>query len=259
AMEAAAESGKKFFVLDRVNPIGGTIVEGPLREGEGSFVAWHPITIRHGMTVGELAKMFREERAIAVDLTVIEVRRWRREQWQDEAGLPWINTSPNMRSLTAAGLYPGLGLLERAISVGRGTPIPFEQIGAPYIDGALLARELRALNLPGVTFAPVRFTPDYSVHKDEPCQGIRFTITDRRALRAVDLGVAVATILYRLYPAQFDPGKMAHLLLHPPTLEAIRAGRSLEEIRAVWGSDFEERRGRYLLYRSVIPSAGEAP
>jgi uncharacterized protein YbbC (DUF1343 family)/CubicO group peptidase (beta-lactamase class C family) len=250
AMEAAAESKKKFFVLDRVNPIGGTIVEGPLRGGdEDTFVAWHPIAIRHGMTVGELARMFREERKIDVDLTVIELRRWTRDQWQDEAGLPWINTSPNMRSLDAAALYPGIGLLESAISVGRGTPIPFEQIGAPYIDGQRLAAELRALALPGVTFEPVRFTPDYSVHKGEPCSGIRFRITDRRALRSVDLGVAIATILERLYPSQFDEQKMVRLLRHEPTLQAIRAGRPLDEIRALWSSDFETRRTNYLIYR----------
>ncbi|MGZ8867522.1 MAG: exo-beta-N-acetylmuramidase NamZ domain-containing protein [Thermoanaerobaculia bacterium] len=248
AMEAAAESNKKFFVLDRVNPIGGTILEGPVRDGAESFVAWHPINLRHGMTVGELAKMFREERKINVDLTVIELRSWKREHWQDEAGLPWINTSPNMRSLPAAGLYPGLGLLESALSVGRGTPLPFEQIGAPYIDAGALEVELRALGLPGVTFEPVTFTPDYSVHKGEVCHGLRFTITDRKALRAVDLGVALATILYRRYPSRFDPDKMTRLLMHPATMDAIKAGKALGEIRELWRSDFAERRAKYLIY-----------
>ncbi|HET7705661.1 MAG TPA: exo-beta-N-acetylmuramidase NamZ domain-containing protein [Thermoanaerobaculia bacterium] len=248
AMESAAEAKKKFFVLDRVNPIGGTILEGPVRDGAESFVAWHPINLRHGMTVGELAKMFRDERKIDVDLTVIEIRNWKRDQWQDEAGLPWINTSPNMRSLMAAGLYPGLGLVESALSVGRGTSLPFEQIGAPYIDAEALERDLLALRLPGVTFEPVTFTPDYSVHKGEVCHGLRFTITDRRALRAVDLGIALATILYRRYPTQFDPGKMTRLLVHPATMDAIKAGRSLEEIKAMWASDFEERRKKYLIY-----------
>ncbi len=248
AMESAAESKKKFFVLDRVNPIGGTILEGPVRDGAESFVAWHPINLRHGMTVGELAKMFRDERKIDVDLTIVEIRNWKRDQWQDEAGLPWINTSPNMRSLMAAGLYPGLGLLESALSVGRGTPIPFEQIGAPYVDAAALERDLLALRLPGVTFEPVTFTPDYSVHKGEVCHGLRFTITDRRALRAVDLGIALATILYRRYPAQFDPEKMTRLLVHPATMDAIKAGKSIEEIHELWGSDFEERRKKYLIY-----------
>ncbi|MBK5258121.1 MAG: DUF1343 domain-containing protein [Thermoanaerobaculia bacterium] len=248
AMEAAAESKKKFYVLDRVNPIGGAIIEGPLREGSGDFVAFHEIPIRHAMTVGELARMFREERKLEVDLTVIPVKGWRREQWQDEAGLPWINTSPNMRSLNAATLYPGIGILERALSVGRGTATPFEVLGAPYIEENVLARELTALALPGIAFEPIRFTPDASVHKGESCGGVRMTITDRRALRAVDVGISVATIVNRLYPTQFDPEKMMFLLRHRATLDAIRAGKSLDEIHALWSADFDARRAKYLLY-----------
>lgn len=223
AMEAAAESKKKFFVLDRINPIGGEIVEGPVLEGETDFVGWHPIPVRHGKTVGELAELFKKERAIDVDLTVIPVRGWKREQWQDEAGLPWINTSPNMRSLAAAALYPGIGLMESAISVGRGTPTPFEILGAPYIDGAALIRE--AGPQPGVTFEPIRFTPTASVFANQDCGGIRLTITDRRALRPVDLGLTLAAALMRLYPGQFAADKMQRLLRHKPTLDAIKAGR----------------------------------
>ena len=247
AMEAAAEAKVKFIVLDRVNPIGGTVVEGPLLEGETNFIGWHLLPVRHGMTVGELAKMFRAERNIDVDLTVIPVRGWTREHWQDQAGLPWINTSPNMRSLLGAGLYPGLGLLESAVSVGRGTPTPFEILGAPYIDGHRLADELR--DLPGVAFTPVRFTPTASIHKGEECGGVRIAITDRAALRSVDVGVAIASTLARLYPAQFPVDKMEHLLRHKATLEAIRAGKPLSEIRALWESDvsaFEERRARFI-------------
>ena len=183
-------------------------------EGETDFVGYHPIAIRHGMTVGELAKMFRDEKHLDVDLNIIQVKGWKREMWQDEAGLPWINTSPNMRSLTEAALYPGIGLLESAVSVGRGTPTPFEVVGAPYIDGERLARELNALALPGVAFTPVRFTPDASIHKGEACGGVRIAITDRKALRAVDVGIAVATILQRDYPTQFPLDKMQRLLRH---------------------------------------------
>lgn len=222
AMEAAADANVKFIVLDRVNPIGGDIIEGPVLEGETNFTGWHPLPIRHGMTVGELARKFRDERNIGVELEVVRVRDWSREQWQDEAGLPWINTSPNMRSLNAAGLYPGIGLLESAISVGRGTETPFEIIGAPYIDGERLAAEVR---VPGVTLTPVRFTPSASTHANEECGGVRIRITDRRALRSVDLGIAIATTLARLYPHQFPVNKIAPLLRHPATLEAIRAGR----------------------------------
>ena len=222
SMEAAAESKKKFVVLDRVNPIGGDVVEGPVLEGKTDFVGWHPLPIRHGKTVGELARIFRDERNIDVDLTVIPVKGWKREQWQDEAGLPWINTSPNIRSLRAAALYPGIGLMERAISVGRGTATPFEILGAPYIDGAALIRAVG--NLPGVSLTPVRFTPTASTHKGEECGGVRIAITDRRALRSVSVGLAIAAALARLYPDRFPVDEMQHLLRHQGTLEAIRAG-----------------------------------
>jgi len=210
AMEAAAETKKKFIVLDRVNPIGGAVVEGPLLEGRTDFVGWHPLPIRHGKTVGELAQLFRDERPIDVDLTVIPVKGWNREHWQDEAGLPWVNTSPNMRSLRAAALYPGIGLLERAISVGRGTATPFEILGAPYIDGAALIREVG--RLPGVSLTPVRFTPTASTHKGEECGGVRIAITDRRALRSVTVGLKIAAALVKLYGEKFPVEEMQPLL-----------------------------------------------
>jgi uncharacterized protein YbbC (DUF1343 family)/CubicO group peptidase (beta-lactamase class C family) len=245
AMEAAAQSKKKFIVLDRVNPIGGTIVEGPLPEGDAIFTAWHSIPVRHGMTVGELAQMFRVEKGIDVDLSVIRVKGWKRAQWQDEAGLPWINTSPNMRSLEAAGLYPGIGLLERALSVGRGTETPFEWLGAPYIDGEALAR---ALSVPGVELSPVRFTPTASIHQGKECGGVRMRITDRDTFRAIDLGVSIASALARMYPEQFPLDEMKHLVRHEATLDAIRRGASLEEMRALWVNEFAERRKKFLLY-----------
>lgn len=244
AMEAAAEAGVRFVVLDRVNPIGGEIVEGPMLEGETDFVAWHRLPVRHGMTVGELAQMFRDERGIDVELEIVPVHGWERWQWQDEAGLPWINTSPNMRSLEAAGLYPGLGLLERAVSVGRGTPTPFEILGAPYIDGARLAAEV---SVAGVALEPVDFVPDASIHEGELCHGVRMRITDRRAFRSVDLGIAIASALARLYPDQFPVDEMQPLLRHQPTLDAIRRGEPLEKIRAQWDlREFMERRAKYV-------------
>ena len=244
AMEAAAGAKKKFIVLDRVNPIGGELFEGPLLKGEEDFVAWHPIVVRHGMTVGELAKMFADERHIDVDLTVIPIRGWSRAMWQDEAGLPWINTSPNMRNLSEAGLYPGIGILESAISVGRGTATPFEVIGAPYIDGDRLSKEL---NEPGVTFTPIHFTPTASVFAGKECGGVRMTITDRNALRPVALGVKIATIIRRLYPNDFAIDKMQRLLRDPATLDAIKSGTPID-----WSADqaaFSARRSKYLVYR----------
>lgn len=222
AMEAAAAAKVRFIVLDRVNPIGGDVSEGPMLEGPTDFVGWHPLPIRHGKTVGELAEIFQQERGIDVELEVIPVSGWKREQWQDEAGLPWVNTSPNIRSLEAAALYPGLGLLERAISVGRGTPTPFVIAGAPYVDGTRLARELGAL--PGVAVTPIRFTPTTSTHRGERCGGLRFTITDRRALRSVEVGLRLASTLARLYPEKFPVDELRPLLRHEATLEAVRAG-----------------------------------
>jgi uncharacterized protein YbbC (DUF1343 family)/CubicO group peptidase (beta-lactamase class C family) len=248
AMEAAAAAHKKFIVLDRVNPIGGAI-EGPLSSAT-SFTSYHPLPVRHGMTAGELARMFAAERPLDLDLQVIEVRNWTRGEWQDDAGLHWINPSPNMRSLNAAALYPGIGLLESALSVGRGTETPFELLGAPYIDGEVLARELTALHLPGIAFEKTRFTPTASIFRNEDCGGVRITITDRAALRPVRAGVAIALTLRRLYGAQFALDKMAPLLRHDPTLEAIRQGKPLDEIAALWNeAAFASRRAPYLLYR----------
>jgi len=251
AMEAAAAAHVRFVVLDRVDPIGGADVEGPLLHGEESFIAWHSLPIRHGMTVGELARMFNAERHIGADLTVIPLARWRRELWMDEAGLPWINTSPNMRSVFQAGLYPGIGILESAVSVGRGTETPFEIAGAPYIDGAALARELTAMSLPGIRFEATSFTPSSSVFAKQQCGGVRMTITDRRTLRPVAMGIAIALVLHRLYPNDFALDKIAPLLRDPATLEAIRSGKPLAEIVSMWREDeaaFALRRAKYFLY-----------
>jgi uncharacterized protein YbbC (DUF1343 family) len=251
AMEAAAAAHVKFVVLDRVNAIGGADFEGPLRKGDENFIGWHSLPIRHGMTVGELARMFNDERHIGADLTVIPLTRWRRELWIDEAGLPWINTSPNMRSVNEAGLYPGVGILEFAVSVGRGTETPFEVVGAPYVDGTTLARELTAMSLPGIRFEATSFTPSSSNFAKQNCGGVRMTITDRRTLRPVATGVAIALVLHRLYPNDFALDKIAPLLRDPATLEAIRAVKPLAEIVSMWREDeaaFAARRAKYLLY-----------
>jgi uncharacterized protein YbbC (DUF1343 family)/CubicO group peptidase (beta-lactamase class C family) len=250
-MEAAAEHGKKYFVLDRVNPINGVTIDGPVLAGKTSFVAYHQVPLRYGMTIGELAKMFKAERNCNADLTVIPLENWKRDLWLDETGLPWVNPSPNMRNLTEAILYPGIGLLESALSVGRGTDTPFELVGAPYIDDLKLAEELNQAGLPGVRFVPIEFTPTYSVHKDKVCRGVFILLTDRDACNVVDLGLEIARTLCRLYPTDFPCDKISHLLLHPPTLEAIKADRPLKEIRATWQPDLEEFqkvRAKYLMY-----------
>ena len=251
-LEAAAKAGLRFFVLDRVNPIGGVVVEGPVYQGEPQFVAWHALPLRHGMTVGELAKMFNAERGFRADLTVIPCESWTRGMWFDGTALPWRNPSPNMRSLNAAALYPGLGLHESAISVGRGTDKPFEQIGAPYIDDVLLASELNKAGLAGVRFVPVHFTPTYSTFKTQECAGVAMAVTDRDKLQAVDLGIVIALTLQRLWPNDYALDKIAPLLRDPATLEAIKSGQSVAAIKQSWEADlksFKKRRETFLLYK----------
>lgn len=250
-IEAAAKSNKKFFILDRVNPVGGILVEGPAVVDKETFTATHGIPIRHGMTVGELARMMNEERGIGADLQVIRVEGWRRELLFDQTGLPWVNPSPNMRTLDAALLYPGIGLLEFSISVGRGTDAPFEILGAPYVNDRVLSHELNKLGLPGIRFMPVRFKPTASVFKDEECGGVRIQITDREALKPVQTGVAVATVFQRLYPKSFNLEKVNTLLNHAGLLKAIREGKSWREMRGMWQAEtaaFEARRSAVLMY-----------
>ncbi|MEM7603086.1 MAG: DUF1343 domain-containing protein, partial [Verrucomicrobiota bacterium] len=251
AMEAAAERGLSFFVLDRINPIGGDIVDGPSWIRTRSFTATHPISIQHGMTVGELALLFRAEQALDLDLTIVPVTHWARSHRWDETTLPWVNPSPNMRSLTAAMLYPGIGLLEfMELSVGRGTETPFEWIGAPYVEREELLAYLQSLPLPGVSLEPASFTPEASKFVDTLCHGVRFEITNRDTFRPLDLGIAIAHYLCRHHSEEVHPQKLETLLVHP-TATALQSGAPLPSIRPDWkGSlqQFRDRRMRFLLY-----------
>ena len=254
AMEAAGEAGKGFVVLDRVNPIGGEVVDGPIRSGEGNdFVAFHDIPVQHGMTAGELARLFRAEREVDVDLTVVPVEGWRPEMRFEDTGLPWVNPSPNIRSPTQAMLYPGVGLVEFTnLSVGRGTATPFEHVGAPWIHEGRLARRMTEAGLPGIVFLPTRFTPESSVFDGEDCGGVRFVLTDRDRMRPLDLGIELMRALHELHPETFELAEKGNVLLrHQPTLDRVLAGDSREEIRAGWreGLDrFLKRREPFLLY-----------
>jgi len=251
-MEAAAEAGIEFIVLDRANPIDGVTIDGPVLTGPTSFVGFHPTPLRYAMTMGELARMYNVERKTNAKLTVIELENWRRTDYFDDTGLPWTNPSPNMRNLKQAILYPGVGLLESALSVGRGTDTPFELVGAPYIDDVKLAEELNRAALPGVSFVPIRFTPTYSVHKDKECGGVYIMLNDRTKCNVVDVGLLIAKTVYRLYPKDFPVEKPRNLLLHATTLAALKADKSLEDIRATWRMDlvdFQQRRERYLIYK----------
>lgn len=251
-LEAAGKAGIRFIVLDRVNLINGATVAGPVVEGATDFVGWHPIPVRHGMTVGELARLFNAERQLNAKLSVVPLDGWSRELWMDQCGFPWVNTSPNMRSLTQAALYPGVGLLEMThLSVGRGTATPFELFGAPYLDGKKVAAELNALGLLGVRFDPIEFTPDASKFKGEKCGGVRITLVDRVGCDVINIGLAGALVLQRNYPQQFGLDKFNGLLKHPATVEAIRAGRPLREIRQAWQpalQSFAQRRQQFLIY-----------
>ena len=251
AMEACAEQGKRYFVLDRVDPINGATLDGPVLQGDSSFVAFHHVPLRYGMTIGELARMYQAEHNCQVRIEVIPLQNWRRDFWFDQTGLPWTNPSPNMRNLIEAALYPGIGLLESAMSVGRGTDTPFELVGAPYCDDVRLAHELNAAKLKGVRFVPIQFTPTYSTHKGQLCRGVFINLTDRDNCSAVDVGLQIAKTLHRLYPGQFPTQKLQPLLADPATLEALKSDQPLGQIRELWRpalEQFQKVRAKYLMY-----------
>ncbi len=253
ALEAAAQQKLKVIVLDRINPINGVDVEGPLADADKlSFIAHHQIPIRHGMTVGELALLFNKEKNINCDLQVVRVENWQRAQWFDETGLNWINPSPNMRSLTQATLYTGVCLLEPTnVSVGRGTFTPFEVIGAPWIDGRKLAAALNAANLPGVRFVPLRYKPTASVHKDADCGGVNLIITNREVFEPVLTGFELIAQLHKLYPREFELNKVLRLLVNQQALDALAKGSDGRALKQIYARDldgFRTLRQRYLLY-----------
>jgi uncharacterized protein YbbC (DUF1343 family)/CubicO group peptidase (beta-lactamase class C family) len=253
-MEEAAKRKIKMVVLDRVNPIDGFTIEGPtLDKSLLGMVGYFPMPVRHGMTLGELARLFNAENKIGADLEVVQVRNWKREQWFDETGVPWINPSPNMRNLNEATLYPGVCLIEYAnVSVGRGTDSPFEHFGAPWMDGRRLAAALNARRIPGVRFYPTSFTPTASRFKGEPCSGVFMVVTDRKSLKAVRMGVEIASAIYKQHGNVFEIDKNLRLIGSPRVLERIKAGEDAAQIAASWSNDegrWRLLRAKYLLYK----------
>jgi uncharacterized protein YbbC (DUF1343 family)/CubicO group peptidase (beta-lactamase class C family) len=243
----------RMVVLDRPNPIGGVAVDGPVLDcGRESFVAFHSLPVRHGMTVGELARLFNAERKLGADLEVVRMEGWQRSDFYDRTSLPWINPSPNLRSLTEALLYPGIGLLETTnVSVGRGTDRPFEWVGAPWIDGRKLAAALAQESLPGVRFAPLWLTPVASTYRRESCGGVQFIVDDWSQFRPLATGLALACTLRRLYPDQWQIDRFNSLLGNQATWEAVKRGESWPAIEKMWNEDlarFRSVRNRYLLY-----------
>ncbi|MEO2026106.1 MAG: DUF1343 domain-containing protein [Fuerstiella sp.] len=253
AMHAAAQHGKRFVVLDRPNPINGVDVAGPMLDaGEKSFVGFHHLPVRHGMTIGELAQMFRTELKLDLKLDVIRCDGWQRDTLWDATGLVWVNPSPNMRCLTQALLYPGIGLIETTnISVGRGTDTPFEVIGAPWIQPRQLAGALNAREIPGVAFVPIRFAPTSSKYANQPCGGINIVITDRQQFEPLIVGFEISAQLRKLYPNDWKGKDAMRLLGNRRTLDSILAGQPADQVQqtATAGvQQFLERRQTFLLY-----------
>src|SRR5215472_6816731 len=253
-LEAAAKAGIEMIVLDRPDPVTGSFVQGPpADEGKESFTNYGTTPVRHGMTMGELAKMFNTERGINAKLTVIPMEGWERGDWFDSTGQVWVNPSPNLRSVTEAALYPGVGLIEGTnVSVGRGTDTPFELVGAPWMKSKELAAYLNARGIAGIRFVPVTFTPTSSVYSGQECQGVNLVVTDRNGFDAPELGMELAAALHKLYPANFKVEHIQGLLVNQNAYDALVAGEDPRRIAQDWMEELEKFgkvREKYLIYK----------
>lgn len=255
ALEGCVECGLPLLVLDRPNPIGGALIEGPLLDPTlQSSVGYGPLALRHGLTLGELARFYNQELHIGADLQVIPMQNWNRAMWHDETGLTWVPSSPNMPHPGTAILYPGICLVEGTnCSAGRGTPLPFEIVGAPWLDGYALAAEMNALSLEGVRFRPLTFTPTDDKFADETCSGVQVHVTEREALRPVSVGLYLIATVKRLCPDQFE-WQVEHfdLLIGDGRVRAaMDRGDAVDTITDQWTQgqkDFAARRAAYLMY-----------
>ena len=252
-LEAAASAGAEVIVLDRPDPITGSFVQGPVSDaGRENFTNYGTVPVRQGMTMGELAKMYNAERNINARLTVVAMEGWQRGDWFDSTGLAWVNPSPNLRSVTEAGLYPGVGLIEGTnVSVGRGTDTPFELLGAPWMKGRQLASYLNARGIAGVRFVPVTFTPTASNYAGQTCEGVNLVLTERNALDGPELGIELAAALRKLYPADFKLERITELLVNQAAYDGLVAGKDPRRIAQDWQEElekFELVRKKYLIY-----------
>lgn len=252
-LEAAAKAGKPIVVLDRPNPQNGAYVQGPVSDaGQESFVNYHNVAVRHGMTLGELAKLYNAERRINANLTVVPMKGWMRGDWFDSTGLEWINPSPNLRNLEEAILYPGVALIEGTnVSVGRGTDTPFQVIGAPWISPKQLSAYLNARFIAGVRFVPTSFTPASGTYASQQCGGVQIVLTNREILDAPELGIELAAALHKVYPQQFELDKMSTLLANQAALEGLKAGEDPRRIAEDWRDGLDRFlfvRAKYLIY-----------
>lgn len=253
-MEEAAKRKIAFFVLDRPNPLGGEIVEGPMLDADKtSFTAYFPLPVRYGLTIGELAQLFNAENKIGCDLHVIAMKNWRRNYFFEDTSLRWIPPSPNLRTLNGSILYPGLEILQNAeVSVGRGTETPFEKFGAPWMHGAEVAARLNERHLAGLLFSVTNFTPSSGLYSGQKCSGVAIRVEDASAARSMSLGLEVAALLKTLYPDHFDAAKLLLLTGNTETVRQLQEGTSAQQIIAGWSKDlqgFEQTRRKYLLYK----------
>jgi uncharacterized protein YbbC (DUF1343 family) len=253
-MEEAAKRNITFYVLDRPNPLGGEIVEGPVLDADKtSFTAYFPLPVRYGLTIGEIAKFFNAENHINCDLHVVEMKNWHRNYFYESTGIRWLPPSPNLRTLKGSILYPGLEILQSAgVSVGRGTETPFEEFGAPWINGDEVASALNALHLPGLRFTGQPFIPVVGLYGGQRCGGVAIRVTDKQAVRSMRMGVEIATVLKKLYPANFDPAKTIFLVGNAETVHQLEQGVGPEQIVASWSGDlstFDALRRKYFLYK----------
>jgi uncharacterized protein YbbC (DUF1343 family) len=253
-MEEAAKKKIAFYVLDRPNPLGGEIVEGPMLDADKtSFVAYYPLPVRYGLTIGELAQFFNVENKIGVDLHVIPMKSWHRNYFFESTGIRWLPPSPNLRTLKGSILYPGLEILQNAgISVGRGTEAPFEEFGAPWINGEEIAGELNSKNLPGVHFANQPFVPVSGLFAGQRCGGVGVKVLDRGEVRSMRIGLEIAAVLMKKYPTQFDAAKIVQLLGNDETIRQLMASVPPEQIVNSWKKDltaFDQVRRTYFLYK----------
>ena len=254
AMKVAAERHLRFVVLDRPNPIGGVEVQGPvLSEADvKGFVNHHPLPLRHGMTMGELARLFAHDDNLELRLDVVKMRGWRRKDAFDHTRLAWSAPSPNLPSYKAVQLYPAIGLLESTnVSVGRGTEMPFEIVAAPWMDAVAVAKRLNEMGLGGVTFDVTEVTPKSSVHAKKKCPGVRIAVNDPSRFEPVRTAMGIALVLHEIHASEWELDNLDKMLRHPPAMNAIRTGKGLADIEATWALDlgtFKERREAFLLY-----------
>jgi uncharacterized protein YbbC (DUF1343 family)/CubicO group peptidase (beta-lactamase class C family) len=252
-LEAAAKAGIELIVLDRPDPITGSFVQGPVSDaGKENFTDYWTLPIREGMTMGELAKMFNAERDINAKLTVVPMEGWQRGDWFDSTGLEWIDPSPNLRSITEAGLYTGVAVIEGTnVSVGRGTDTPFELVGAPWIKSRDFAAYLNARAIAGVRFVPITFTPTSATYSGQRCEGVNVVLTDRNALDAPELGIELASALRKLYPSDYKIERITELIMNQSVYDALIAGEDPRRIAQDWQEGlqkFDAMRRKYLIY-----------